>query len=104
MKALENFGVIHAPLVYPSLWEGWHLVSAPSLNHVGGMHAVLLHWDRKTGVMIVRDPAIGKKYCEDGADMRCWAEVILVKPSGSLRHFDRRNSSQNAKGQPTAGE
>lgn len=89
--AMDRLGLIYAPLMRATLWDGWHLVSAPSLNHVGGMHAVLLYWNGDTGNLTVLDPAIGKRYSRDGSDMKSWAEVILTKPSGTLRYFDKRN-------------
>ncbi len=95
--AMNQFGMFFAPLMHASLWDGWHLIFAPSLNYIGGMHAVLLHWDSDLGEMRIVDPAIGKRYAEDGSDMKSWAEVILVRPSGSLQYFDRHTRAIQTK-------
>lgn len=86
--ALKNFGIHFAPLAMPSLWDGWHLVTVPSLNLERSLHAVLLFYSADGEGMRVLDPAIGKRYAEDGSDLKTWSEPVLVRPSGSLEYFD----------------
>ncbi len=86
--AMRQFGIMFAPITASSLWEGWHLVTVPSLNHVGGNHAILIYHDDE-GEFRVLDPAIGKRYEESGRNLMSWSETVLVKPGGSLDYYDR---------------
>ena len=91
IRAMADFGIRFAPLsmCMQSLWDGWHLVSVPSLNHPRGLHAILICWD--DGEMKVLDPAIGNRYAEDGSDLMSWSDTIIAKPGGSLSYFDSLN-------------
>jgi len=95
--AMQRFGMIFAPMAVPTLWEGWHLVTVPSLNHEGGNHAILIYHNDDGDFRVV-DPAIGKRYEESGRNLMSWSETILVKPSGSLAYWDRH--LPNATAQP----
>ena len=88
ITAMQRFGMIFAPMVGSSLWDGWHLAVVPSLNHEGGNHSILIYHDDQ-GEFRVVDPAVGKRYEESGRNLMAWSETILVKPSGSLNYWDR---------------
>lgn len=88
ITAMQRFGMIFAPLVGSSLWDGWHLAVVPSLNHEGGNHSVLIYHNDHGDFRVV-DPATGKRYEESGRNLMAWSETILVKPSGSLDYWDR---------------
>lgn len=90
--ALAKFGFRFAPLsmCMQALWDGWHMAAVPSLNHEGGFHEILIYYFE--GEMRVVDPAIGKRYAEDGSDLKSWSELIFVKPGGSLSYFDSNSA------------
>jgi hypothetical protein len=77
LAVLHQYDVMHAMTMFGALWTGWQFVVVPSLNVRGGMHQVLLHFDRGYTVL---DPSPKIRYKEDGSDLNTWTEVVLVKP------------------------
>lgn len=85
IAALERFRVLHNIFVFPEvIFSGWYFATVPSLNHSGGNHQVLMHWDAETGKHTVLDPARGKTYAQDGSDLHSWSELVYFHPGGRL--------------------
>lgn len=86
LRALEQYDLMHAMTLFGSLWTGWQFAVVPSLNNRGGAHQVLIHFEH--GKYRVLDPSTKIRYKEDGSDLSCWNDVILVRPpnaSGQAR-------------------
>lgn len=79
IKILREFNIHCALLSFSTLWHGWQIVAAPSLNMRGGNHAILVHWDRETGKRTVIDPSPLQRYKEDGSDLLSFSEITLVE-------------------------
>jgi hypothetical protein len=82
---LEQLGVHWNILAFPRLmWNCWHLVTIPSLNIEGGLHAVLLGLDVYDTGLVVLDPQEGREgkkiYTED--NLRVWSDPIIVTGVG----------------------
>lgn len=60
--------------------QGWYFAGVPSLNYAGWSHQILLRW--WGGKMTVLDPAQGRKYNEDGSNLRTWYELVAFHPGG----------------------
>lgn len=78
LVVLERKGIMHAATMFGALWQGWQMVTVPSLNIRGGMHQILVHWE--AGKYTVLDPSPKIRYKEDGSDLNGWSAVILVRP------------------------
>ena len=81
LAAIRQYDLMHAMTVFGSLWDGWQFIVVPSLNIRGGAHQVLVHFE--AGRYRVLDPSPKIRYKEDGSDLSCWNDVILVKPPSS---------------------
>jgi len=81
LDVLDKYRVQHAMTVFSALWDGWQFVVVPSLNIRGGAHQVLVHYE--AGKYRVLDPSPKIQYKEDGSDLKCWNDVILVRPPNS---------------------
>ena len=78
LAALTRYDLMHAMTLFGALWEGWQFVVVPSLNVRGGSHQVLVCC--QGAKMRVLDPSTKIQYKEDGSDLSCWNDTILVKP------------------------
>jgi hypothetical protein len=78
LAAIRHYDLMHAMTLFGSLWDGWQFACVPSLNIRGGAHQVLVHFE--DGRYRVLDPSTKIRYKEDGSDLCCWNDIVLVKP------------------------
>lgn len=76
LACLDHYDLMHAPTLFGKLWFGWQLVCVPSLNNRGGLHQILVHYEK--GKYTVLDPSPKIQYKEDGSDLAGWCDVVLV--------------------------
>lgn len=65
------------------VFRGWCFAVVPSLNHKGGSHQVLMHWDCETGLFVL-DPAIGERYARNGNNLTSWSYLTPFWLGGVL--------------------
>lgn len=87
VSALQRCGFSFNCLTFGSLIAtGWYFLAVPSLNNVGGMHEVIVHYNADFGCSGFRvlDPSNQKTYDIDGKNLVTWSSPILFIPGGRL--------------------
>ena len=84
VRALEECNVFYNPFVFGTLiHQGWYFACVPSLNRIGGNHAILFRWTTMKGLFVI-DAAPSEKYKADGSNLISWSELIAFIPGGKL--------------------
>lgn len=83
-KTLTECGVLWNQFTHGTmLYQGWYFAVAPSLNHRGLNHQILVRWTPDDGVTVM-DPSSGDTYAQDGNDLKCWECLVPFVPGGNI--------------------